>query len=367
MAYTRPTLSSLITGVKNNLFARFPSLDPSMPNSFAANLAEVIAGAVSGLYGYLDWTADQSFPDTADDENATRWATIFGLTRLAAIKADGDCTFTGTIGSAVATGALVVSSSGVEYSVDAGFTLAGGSEDHAVTAVVAGSDGNFEAATELSFVSTPAEMDTTVTVASGGLTGGTDQETDEELRQRILIRLANPPKGGSDADYEAWAVEATDVTRSWPRNTTSGATYGDVIPAGEVWQYFVMDDTYTTPATLGIPAAGDVTDVQDYIDARRPVAAIYTAIAPVADTVDFNLTILPDTPTNQAATDAELLSTIKEERLPGGTIPLSSFNEAMGRVPNLTGWTINTINGGAPAGVAVAAGDIHTLGTTTYV
>ena len=357
MPFTRPTLSSLITGVKNNLFARFPSLDPALPNSFAANLAEVIAGSVSGLYGYLDWTADQSFPDTASDENATRWATIFGLTRLVAVKADGDVTFTGTVGSAVTTGALLVGSSGIEYSVDTGFTLAAASEDHAVTAVTAGVDGNIDAAGGLTFVSVPVGMDSSATVASGGLTGGTDQETDIELRARILVRLANPPKGGTAADYDAWAKEATDVTRSFVTAPS----------AGNVQMYFVMDETYTVPATIGIPAAGDVTDVQDYIDVRRPVAAIFTATAPTADTVDFNLTIIPDTPANQTATDTELLSTILAERSVAGTISLSDFYEAMSRVPDLTGWTINTINGGAPAGVAVAAGAIHTMGTTTYV
>jgi uncharacterized phage protein gp47/JayE len=367
MAYTKPTLQQLIDAVKADLFGRFPDLDPQLTNSFAANVAEVIAGSTNGLYGYLDWIADQPFPDTADDENLERLASIYGLSRLAATKADGDVVFTGAIGSSVATGEQLISSNGTTYLVDTGFTLAASPETHSVTAQAAGLDGNLGASATLSFVSVPSGMSNTATVDSGGLTGGTDRETDVELRARILTRLASPPKGGKTEDYEQWAIEATDVTRSWVRNTTTGAPFGDTIPAGAVWQYFVMDDTYTTDATIGIPQAGDVTDVQDYIDPLKPVTAAYTAIAPTADTVDFNLTIVPDTPTNQAATESELRSTILNERVVGGTISLSSFYEAMSRVPNLTSWTINTINAVAPADVTVAAAAIHTVGTFTFV
>jgi uncharacterized phage protein gp47/JayE len=367
MAYTKPTLTQLIDTVKADLFGRFPDLDPQLTNSFAANLAEVIAGGINGLYGYLDWITDQQFPDTADDENVERWASVFGLSRLAATKSDGNVTFTGTIGSAVSTGEELVSSNGTTYTVDTGFTLALASEDHAVTAKQAGTGGNLGASAIITFVSVPSGMDSTATVAGSGLTGGTDRETDTELRARIIIKIASPPKGGKTGDYEQWAVEATDVTRSWVRNKTTGATYGDTIPSGHVWQYFVMDATYTTDATLGIPAAGDATDIEAYINPLAPVTAVYDARIPSADTVDFNLTIIPDTPANQTATEGEIRSTIINERIPGGTISLSSFYEAMSRVPGLTGWTINTIDTLTPADVTAAAGDIHTIGTFTFV
>lgn len=366
MAYIKPTLQQLIDATKADLFARMPDLDPQLANSFAANIAEVIAGSVNGLYGYLDFISQQ-LPDTAVQEYLERWASIFGLSRLAATKADGDVTFTGAIGSSVVTGSELVSSNGTKYTVDTGFTLAAGSEDHAVTASDAGTAGNLGATATLSFVSVPSGMDNAATVAAGGLTGGTDRETDSELSLRLQSTIASPPKGGKTEDYELWATEATDVTRSWVRNTTTGATYGDTIPAGEVWQWFVMDDTYTTDATYGIPAAGDATDLEDYIKPLVPVTAVYTAKIATADTVDFNLTIAPDTPTNQTATESELRSAILNERIVGGTIPLSSFYEAMARVPNLTSWTVNTINAVTPADVTVAAGAMHTIGAFTFV
>jgi uncharacterized phage protein gp47/JayE len=367
MAYTKPTLEELINAVKADLFGRFPDLDPNLANSFAANVAEVIAGGTNGLYGYIEWVSKQQFPDTADSDGLDRLASNYGLSRLAATKADGIMIFTGALGSSVATGDELVSASGVKYTVDTGFTLAAGSENHAVTAVISGEDGNLSAGSTASFVAVPAGMDSTATVESGGITGGTDRETDDELRVRILKDLSSPPKGGKTEDYELWATEATDVTRSWPVAKKNEADYNDTVPDGEVFQYFVMDDTYQTDATYGIPQAGDKTDLEDYIKPKAPITAVYTAKIPTAETIDFNLTILPDTPTNQVATQDELRSAILQDRLPGGTIKLSSFYEAMSRVPNLTSWTINTINAIAPADVSASTGAINTIGSFTFV
>jgi uncharacterized phage protein gp47/JayE len=47
------------------------------------------------------------------------------------------------------------------------------------------------------------------------LTGGTDQETDDELRLRVLTRIRQPPMGGDADDYVAWALAVPGVTRAW--------------------------------------------------------------------------------------------------------------------------------------------------------
>ncbi|TJW61918.1 MAG: hypothetical protein E5X43_37835, partial [Mesorhizobium sp.] len=42
-------------------------------------------------------------------------------------------------------------------------------------------------------------------VASGGIGGGADTETDASLRARILDRKRRPPQGGAYSDYEQFA------------------------------------------------------------------------------------------------------------------------------------------------------------------
>ncbi len=357
MAYLKPTLSELIDQIETNLFSRFPDLDPSLATSMAKNIAEVIAGAVNGTYGNLEYNLEQQFPDTAQEEYATRWAAIYGLTRLVATSADGDAIFTGSIGSSVTTSAELVSSDGIVYEVDTGFTLAAESETHSVTAQDAGEDGNIDADAELAFVSVPSGMDSIATVDSGGITGGTDQETDVELTARTLTKIANPPRGGAAHDYTAWAKEATNVTRTWVRTPDSPGT--DTVDPGEVLLWFAMDNDYDD----GIPQSGDITDVQDYIDAVRPVMidSGFTADAPTAYEIDFDVTISPDTPTNQTNTTAELALQIRESGEVGGTIATSDIYEAMSRVPTLTNWTVNSTTA-----LSAGIGELHTMGGVTF-
>ena len=356
MPYIKPTLTELISAIKADMFSRFPSLDPTLSNSFAENLAEVIAAGNSGLYGYLDWIAKQPFPDTADTENATRWGTFFNVPRRAAAKATGNATFTGTIGSSVTTGSLLTASNGIQYEVVTGFTLAATSEAHAVQAVESGDDGNISAAAELSFVSVPSGIDGTATVDGSGLTGGLDIETDASLISRILEKMASPPKGGKADDYISWAKEATDVTRAWVYTYQDAGL--ETVAVGEVLLYIAMDNDYSD----GIPAAGDVTDVQDYIDDRRPVGASFTAAAPVATTVAFTVSITPDTPANRTLVETELEEMIRTAGGVGTSIKLYDIYEALSLVPNLTDWTLTS----PAAAVTTTAGHLHTMGTVTF-
>jgi uncharacterized phage protein gp47/JayE len=252
-----------------------------------------------------------------------------------------------------------VATSGQKYTVDAGFTLAAGSEDHAVTASEVGSLGNQIASVTLDLASSYAGIDPTVTVASGGLTGGRDRESDDDLRERVLLRFAAPPKGGSAADYDLWAREATDVTRTWVRNWENASLYGDSVSVGQVLLYFAMDNTYSD----GIPIAGDQTAVQNYIDDVKPVGCDFTAGLVTAFPVAFNITITPDTPTLRTNVETALGDAIQEFGIPGGEIEISSFYEAMAGVSGLTDWTINSPTGSSTA----PAGQLHTLGTVTFV
>ena len=108
-------------------------------------------------------------------------------------------------------------------------------------------------------------------ILSPGLSGGTDAETDAALQVRLGERLSNPPQGGADADYVAWAKLVPGVTRVWVYPATSGAN------AGTVALTFMMDGR-TNP----IPLAADVTAVQAAIAPVRPNTAGVSVFAPTA-------------------------------------------------------------------------------------
>ena len=91
------------------------------------------------------------------------------------------------------------------------------------------------------------------------LTGGTDTETDDQLRARILHRIQNPPMGGAQADYVTWALAVPGVTRAWAAPEQG---------PGTITVRFLMDDLRADDDGWPTPA-----DVQAVVDLHRQDAA----------------------------------------------------------------------------------------------
>src|SRR4029077_15369740 len=97
----------------------------------------------------------------------------------------------------------------------------------------------------------------------GDMTGGVDIESDDQLRERILFRIQNPPMGGSQADYIRWTMAVPGVTRAWAACE---------IGPGTMTVRFLMDDLY--PDNHGLPTENDLNAVRDYLDKMRPVTVL---------------------------------------------------------------------------------------------
>ena len=260
-------------------------------------------------------------------------------------------TFTGSGGTVIAAGTELARADGVNYITDAEVSIDGGSAIAAVTAVAAGETANAVAATQLSLVSPIAGIDSIATVDGAALTGGSDEEVDQTLLERVLERIQEPPHGGAEFDYPTWAREVSGVTRAW--------VYAQELGLGTVTVRFMMDDTYAD----GIPVAGDVTTVQDYIDTYRPVTADVTVVAPVAVPLAFDISGLdPATAEVKAAITAELADLIRREGEQGGSILLSHIREAISIAAGETDHAVV-----APAAdVNHATGEIATMGAIAW-
>lgn len=350
MSFSRPTLRTLIDRTIADINARLPDADARLAFSNLNVLAYVNAGSAHGLYGFIDWLSRQIIIDTAEVEFLDRWAGIWGVTRKAAAPATGNVTFTGTNGSTIAIGTLAQRADGVQYQTTALGTIASGSATVAVVAVEGGAASNAVAGVALSLVSPVTGVNGSATVASGDLTGGADAETDTALRDRLLARIQQPPHGGAKDDYEAWALEVAGVTRVW--------VYPNGMGIGTVVVRFVRD----ADASI-IPDAGEVTAVQTYIDARRPVTAAVTVAAPVAVPLNFTVQLTPNTAAVQAAVQAELADLIRRESEPGGTILLSHIREAV----SIASGETNSIVTVPAADVTHTTGQMATMGTITWL
>jgi len=352
MPYARPTLQQLLDRIQSDIESRLPGSDPRLRTTLLGILARAHAGSAHGLYGFLDYLSRQIVPSTADAEYLELHANWWGITRLAAAAATGNVDFTGTDGSVIPAGTTLQRSDGVQYTTDAEATIASGTATAAVTAVEGGQTTNASAAQKLTLVSPVAGVNSSATVATGGLTGGTDIETDDALRTRLQQLVQRRPQGGAIADYETWAMEIAGVTRVWVFSSWSGA--------GTVGLFFVRDNDASI-----IPDAGEVATVQAYIDARRPVTAAFTAYAPVAVPVAMTISLNPNTSTVQAAVTAELQDlfsrTDVEDGTGSGTVLLTHIREAISRAAGETNHAINLV-----ADVTFTAGQLATLGAITW-
>lgn len=349
MAFQRPTLADLIERITSDFQSRLQLAGALLRRSVVVVIARILAGATHGLYGYLDFLSKQIFPDTSDAEFLERHASLFRVQRNPATFATGAVVFTGTNGSVVPAGTILQRADGLQYETDADGTIAAGTATVGITALEASSNGNAPVGTVLSFVSPVESIDATCTVGTGGITAGDDQETIEALRLRVLERMQSPPHGGADFDYIAWAKQVTGVTRAW--------VYPEELGYGTVVVRFVRDNDEDI-----IPSAGEVEDVQTYIDAVRPVTAAVTVVAPVPVEVDFTIAITPDNSATRLAITAELEDLLTREAEPGGTILISHIREAISVAAGEYDHTLTVPSGN----VTNDTGEISVMGAITW-
>ncbi|MGJ8619623.1 MAG: baseplate J/gp47 family protein [Methylophilaceae bacterium] len=349
MAFNRPALSDLILRIKNAITSRL-SFD-QLRRSDAEVYGKVMAGVSHELHGHLQFIADQVIYDTASAEYLDRWSSIYlDVTRKPAAAATGNVTFTGNNGVVVPANTTLISVNGIEYETQSEVTITSGTATVAVEALNGGLNTSLEQGSVLSLITPISGLNSTATVATGGLVGGADIESDSSLRGRLLARLQQPPQGGADYDYVNWALEVPGVTRAW--------VYPQELGAGTVTVRFVRDDD----ASL-IPDAGEVTAVQDYIDSKRPVTADLNVVAPVAVPLDFSIDVIPDTAEVRTAVQAELTDLIQREGEPGATLLLSHIRESISISAGENNYVMTTPS----ADVTHSTGEIPVMGTITWL
>lgn len=357
MAYTKPNFETIFNTTKQDLFSRFPDLDPSLQESMAEAIVSVIAAGLNGNYNFVEYVSDQVFPTTADDDSLNKWGSVVGLYRLPAGRSAGSVIFTGLSGSIVPTGSQLATNAGTLYEIDTGFTMVSATESHDVTAVDFGAAGNLSAGDTLVFSTTFAGMDSTATVGANGIINGRDRETDDEYRVRVLERFQAPPKGGTEADYVAWIKEAVGATRVWVRSWENSPDFGESTELGQVSGYFAIDDVYTN----GIPTSADVITVDAYVDDRKHIGTLFNAKIPGTYDVDVVANITPFSTDLQTAVTDALDTMIVDLGQPGGTLRLSDFFNAISSVAGITGYDIIS----PIANVTANAGELHIPGTYT--
>ena len=361
MPFTRPTLTEIVVRIQNDIETRLTNVGSLFRRSILKILAKVTGGSNHLLYGYLNYLALQLFAMTADSQYLDTHGGEYGINKNSATYAIGSGTATGTNGTSIPANTELQSSAGQVYTIDSEVTISGGSATVNFTASEAGADGNDDAGITLTFVSPIDNIDSTVTVSSNGIYNGADEETDEAYRERILTRKRLPPHGGSRNDYVTWAKENSGVTRAW--------CLPQYLGNGTVGLAFVYDDS-----TSIVPTAAQISDMEDYILEHEdpasgdtigiPVTAEpgFTVLTLTEQTVNFTISIYPNTAAVQTAVTNELTTLLYNEGGPGETIYDSEINEAISQAAGEERHELVS----PTAGIASSFTQVPVMGTITF-
>ena len=296
MPFPRPTLTTLRTQAMQDVTASdLPNADGFLRRAALRVLAWVQAGLAYLHYAYLDWISLQSTPFTATGEFLDGWAALAPtpVLRSAPAAASGPAAWQGVAGTPLNAGVVCTRSDNFQYEIASTVTVdSAGTVTATVIALTAGSTGNSDSGTPLQLTTVIAGINS-AGAATGPITGGTDEEQDAPLKSAMLESYANPPHGGSVADYVTWALQVAGVTRAWCVNSLGGA--------GSVTVFFMMDEAEAAhngfpQGTNGVAtletrvtptATGDQLAVANYIYPLRTATTIVYANAPTPQAVNF--------------------------------------------------------------------------------
>lgn len=312
MAFDRPTLRELITQMTTD--AEREAGAKQLRQSNLRVLPKVFAYACHALYGFITWILKQIFADTAEAQYLARQASIQGIYRRAASKATGTLTVSYTEGATLPVGTIFMADDQTRYETTAEPEV--GSYTVPVQCLEVGTIGNREEGQTYTLVSPVTGVD--AEAVGSEMAGGAEAESDESLRERLLYRLRNPPRGGTATDYVAWAKEVPGVTRAWCFPKEQGI--------GTVVVRFATDELTDD----GVPSSGMVQIVADHIAESAPVTAATTVVAPVAKAVNFRIKdLIPDSESVRAQVEAELKSLFVREATPGEALLISHIRQAI--------------------------------------
>ena len=275
MKTTKELYEAMLEGIKaRSGFAADDSCDLAV-RLYAA------AAQLESLYAYADWSRRQCFPQTADGEYLDLHAEIHGVSRDTATHATGTLTLglAQTLGFALSipAGTLFCVPDGVSFRLTEDCRISAGSRssDAKAECTEAGICGNVAAGEITGMVEAPAYISFVVNPAA--FTGGTEAETDEHLRQRVLRACRTMPNGANSDYYEAIAL------------TQEGITSAVAIPAYPVEGAVAL----CVSENYGSPSDARLSAVRSALAERTELGVQLQMMKPTVQAVDVTVKIWP--------------------------------------------------------------------------
>lgn len=215
---------SIIERLKNSLQNEANKIE----GSFAIDNINSIAEELEVFYGFVLFLDQNHYVDTAEGEYLDKKAADYGLVRKKATKARGTVKVSGAAGVNIPKGTIFLSDTLSFVSLSEA-TIPETEVTIEVEAVEAGALGNLP-------IGSIIRTEETIPGINGvsnqsAFTGGSDIETDELFRGRLLFKIQNPATSGNVNHYKIWASEVDGVgkVRVFPLHAGPGTVKVSVL------------------------------------------------------------------------------------------------------------------------------------------
>ena len=216
-----------------------------------------------------------AFAQTSWGEYLTMRAAEHGVFRKAAVKAIGKVTVQGT--GTVPAGSIFATATGINFIAQAE-TKVDRQADIEIEAQQAGTAGNV---TENLITVIPMSIPGISSVNNSEAThDGFDEETDEDLYERLDFKVRMPATSGNAYHYKLWAMSVEGVGKAGVKPLWNGNGTVKVI----------ITDSNNNPASEDL-----LKKVADYIAEQAPIGATLTVTAPTIVAINIALTVTKGT------------------------------------------------------------------------
>ena len=311
-----------------------------------------LAAELQSLLMQADWVLDQSFPQTAQGMYLDYHAETRGITRAAAEKAVGTLRFAAadkvTAACPIEKGTVCMTAEGVRFETTEKAVLLKGETyvDVPASAVEAGASGNAIAGAIHLMSVYPVGI--TQCVNPEAFSGGSDEESDEKLRERVLASYKRLPNGANAAYYEQEAMRYPGVAAAKAVGRARGIGTVNVVIATHA----------------GAPDEKLLGEIEAVLQKKREIAVDVEVKAPTEKTVNMSAELTAEQGwTMQEITDAAtaaLQAYFTGERL-GEAVYTAKLANILYGVEGVKNCHLLTPS----ADVSVSATELPVLGTVT--
>jgi len=291
-----------------------------------------------------------------------------GVLPRPAVAATGSVRLTGTAGTSVPIGTIVATPAdeaaeapSIEYeTTEAAVLNAQGVAVIPIKAVAAGTNGNVPAgAIALLGQSIPGVTGISNTEP---ITGGADEESDESLLARYLLKVRQPGTSGNKADYQQWALETPGVSRVQVEPLWNGP--------GTV-RLYVLDVQKRSPNPAIVSAVQEsIAPADGQGEGKAPIGSTVTveAAIEVPLNIEAKLSLASGSTLEQARTDFEagLKEYLEELAFVDPLVRYNRIAAILLDIPRIVDFEDFTVNGGID-NIDLSLGQVAVIGTVSFI